>query len=68
MIYTEVLRMFRSRHFYYMNVLDIKGRRIGFIKDLLIDFNRSSVIGFAVSSNSILKKKNKYINRQYNLL
>jgi uncharacterized protein YrrD len=48
--------MFRAKDFILMDVIDIKGKKIGFIKDIIIDFNRGFVIGFVVSSYKIFQK------------
>lgn len=39
-----------------MDVVDISGKRLGYIKDLLVDFNRKKVIGFNLASSSLFKK------------
>jgi len=41
--------MYRSKDFFLMDVNDINGKNIGFIKDILVDFNEGMVIGFVVS-------------------
>lgn len=48
--------MSRSKDFILMDVLDLSGKKIGYIKDLLIDFDKATVKGFIVSSNKILQK------------
>lgn len=48
--------MFRSKDFILMDVIDIKGKKIGFIKDILIDFNKGEVIGFEASSYNLFQK------------
>lgn len=48
--------MFRVKDFILMDVIDIKGRRIGFIKDVIIDFNRGEVQGFVISSYSLFQR------------
>lgn len=48
--------MFRSKDFILMDVLDIKGKKIGFIKDILIDFNNGEVIGFEASCYNLFQK------------
>lgn len=47
--------MYRSKDFILMDVVDIKGKRIGFVKDLIINFNSAEVEGFVVSSYKFLK-------------
>ena len=41
--------MYKSKDFIFMDVVSIDGKKIGFIRDLLIDFNKGKVIGFVVS-------------------
>ncbi|MCE5220374.1 MAG: PRC-barrel domain-containing protein [Clostridium sp.] len=55
--------MFKTRDFYFKNVYNIKGKKIGVIEDLYIDFYLGKVVGFKVS-NSILFSKNNYVCMQ----
>ena len=48
--------MARSKDFIYMDILDIKGKRLGFIEDIIIDFNNNKVTGFKISSLKIKKE------------
>lgn len=48
--------MYRSKDFLLMEVVDIKGKKIGFIKDILIDFNEGFVVGFSISSSNLFHK------------
>ena len=48
--------MFKSKDFIFMDVVSVEGKKIGFIRDLLIDFNKGKVIGFVVSSYKIFHK------------
>jgi len=50
--------MFRSKDFYFKNIYDLKGNRIGRTKDILIDFNRGEVVGIKVSNFKLKGKKN----------
>lgn len=50
--------MYRSKYFKYMNVYYSNGKKVGFIKDILVDFNEERIIGFCVSSYKILNKNN----------
>nr|WP_242978064.1 PRC-barrel domain-containing protein [Clostridium botulinum] len=50
--------MYRSKYFKYMNVYYSNGKKVGFIKDILLDFNEERIIGFCVSSYKILNKNN----------
>jgi len=49
--------MFKSKDFKFMDVVNVEGRKIGFITDLLIDFNKGKVIGFEVSPTKLFHKK-----------
>ncbi|NRT70289.1 PRC-barrel domain-containing protein [Clostridium beijerinckii] len=55
--------MFKTRDFYFKKVYNIKGKRIGIIEDLYIDFFWGKVVGFKVS-NSHLFSKNNYIDME----
>ena len=48
--------MFKSKDFIFMDVVTVEGNKIGFIKDLLIDFNKGKVIGFLVSPYKFFRK------------
>lgn len=48
--------MFKSKDFSLMEVIHIKNNRIGFIKDMLLDFNKKKVLGFQISSYDIINK------------
>ena len=50
--------MFKTRDFYFKKVYDIKGKKIGIIEDIYIDFYLGKVIGFKVSSSILFSKKN----------
>ena len=52
--------MFRVKYFQYMNVYDNKGKYLGFIKDIAINYHKSRVIGFKLSSKGIFSKE-RYI-------
>ncbi|MGH4051360.1 MAG: PRC-barrel domain-containing protein [Clostridium sp.] len=41
--------MFKSKDFIFMDVVSAQGTKIGFIRDLLVDFNEGNVIGFLIS-------------------
>jgi uncharacterized protein YrrD len=62
--------MFKSKDFIFMDVVSVEGNRIGFIRDLLIDFNKGKVIGFVISpykffhkNVSVLKEDIIYFNK-----
>jgi len=48
--------MFRSRYFYLMEVVFIRGKRAGFIKEPLINFHKREIIGFKISSYDFIQK------------
>lgn len=48
--------MFRSKDFILMDVVDIKGKKIGFIKDILVNFHSGEVIGFEASCYNLFQK------------
>lgn len=39
-----------------MDVVNIKGEKLGYIKDIIIDFNKKNIIGFKVTPYKLLKK------------
>lgn len=55
--------MFKTRDFYFKKVYDIKGKKIGIIEDIYIDFYLGRIVGFKVSS-SILFSKNNYVDME----
>lgn len=48
--------MFRTKDFILMDVVDIKGKKIGFINDIIVDFSRGEVKGFVISTYKLLQK------------
>ncbi|AWK51276.1 photosystem reaction center subunit H [Clostridium beijerinckii] len=50
--------MFKTRDFYFKKVYNIKGKKIGIIEDLYIDFYLGKVVGFKVSNSTLFSKKN----------
>jgi uncharacterized protein YrrD len=48
--------MYRYKDFFMMDVKNVYRKRLGFIKDILLDFNLKKVIGFQISSNSLFSK------------
>lgn len=48
--------MFRSKDFYLMDVINIRGKRIGTIKDLILDFHKGIIEGFFISSYNPFQK------------
>jgi uncharacterized protein YrrD len=55
--------MFKTRDFFLKNVYNIKGKKIGIIEDLYIDFHAGRILGFKVS-NSSLFSKNDYVDME----
>lgn len=55
--------MFKTRDFYFKKVYNVKGKKIGIIEDLYIDFHLGKVLGFKIS-NSHLFSKNDYVDMQ----
>lgn len=55
--------MFKTRDFYFKKVYNVKGKKIGIIEDLYIDFHLGKVLGFKIS-NSLLFSKNNYVDMQ----
>ena len=55
--------MLKTRDFYFKKVYNIRGKKIGIIEDLYIDFYLGKVVGFKVS-NSVLFSKKNYIDME----
>ena len=55
--------MFKTRDFYFKKVYNVKGKRIGIIEDLYIDFYLGKIVGFKVSNSTLFSKKN-YLDMQ----
>ncbi|WP_027634105.1 PRC-barrel domain-containing protein [Clostridium hydrogeniformans] len=55
--------MFRTKEFQYMKVETPKGKYLGFVKDIAIDYNNKTVIGFKISTPSIFSKE-MYVLRE----
>jgi len=53
--------MCRAKDFYLMEVKDALGKKLGFIKDIDIDFNKQCLVGFILSSYNIFKKEVKVL-------
>ncbi|MEG0296121.1 MAG: PRC-barrel domain-containing protein [Clostridium sp.] len=50
--------MFKTRDFYLMKVFDIKGKYVGLVSDLNIDFYNGKVLGFFISNYTLFSKRN----------
>lgn len=48
--------MAKSRDYIYKDVLNIQGQKIGYVKDLLVDFHKCQVVGFKINPYKIMKK------------
>ncbi|WP_291567476.1 PRC-barrel domain-containing protein [Clostridium sp. UBA2485] len=48
--------MYKSRDFVFMDVLDLQGEKLGYIKDILINFSKREVIGFKVTPYKLFRK------------
>lgn len=48
--------MFKSRDFIYMDVIDINGKNLGYVKDILINFSKGEILGFKVSPYKLISK------------
>lgn len=51
-----VIIMLKSRDFIYMDVIDINGKNLGYVKDILINFNKRQVTGFKVNPYKFISK------------
>ena len=49
--------MFRTKEFQYMRVETPKGKYLGFVKDIALDYNNKKIIGFRISTFSIFSKE-----------
>lgn len=50
--------MLRSKDFYLKDIFDSKGKKVGVVKDIVIDFINGTVKGFLVTNYSFFSKKN----------
>ncbi len=48
--------MAKSRDYIYMDVMNIHGKKIGYVKDLLVDFNKGQIVGFNINPYRLLCK------------
>lgn len=51
--------MFRAKDFILMDVKNTKGKKLGYIKDILINFNINQVVGFSLANYSFFGKELK---------
>ena len=52
---------FRTKDFYMMEVRDTKGKKIGLIKDIDINFSQGRLVGFVLSSSSFFSRNVKVL-------
>lgn len=50
--------MYKIKDFYLKRIYNIKGKRLGVVKDVFIDFNKANVLGLEVSNYTLMNKKN----------
>lgn len=48
--------MYKRKDFIWMNVYNLKGKKIGVVTDLLININENYITGFVISRINLLKK------------
>lgn len=48
--------MYRSKDFILMDTIDINGRKIGFVRDVLVNFNKGFVVGFSITPSRMFKR------------
>lgn len=52
----EMMNLSKIRDYIYMDVVDINGKRLGYIKDILINFHEKKVIGFDITPYKLFGK------------
>ena len=50
--------MLRSKDFYLKDIYNTRGKRIGIIEDIYMDFYNGMIVGFKSSGSSLFSKKN----------
>jgi uncharacterized protein YrrD len=55
--------LLKIKDFIFMDVVNVAGKKMGFIKDVLIDFNSEEVKGFVMSPYKIYNK-NEYVLKE----
>ncbi|MCI1994438.1 MAG: PRC-barrel domain-containing protein [Clostridium luticellarii] len=48
--------LYRIMDFIFKGVMNISGKQLGFISDIIVDFNARKINGFVITSNNIFKK------------
>lgn len=49
--------LYKNKDFIFMDVENVKGKKIGIIKDILLDLKKNKIEGFSISTYSVFKKK-----------
>lgn len=50
--------MYKIKDFYFKNVYDTKGKKIGIVEDLYLDFFEEKIVGIKVHNHKLFSKKN----------
>lgn len=50
--------MYKIKDFYIKNIFDTKGKKIGIVEDLYLDFFQEKIMGIKVASHKLFSKKN----------
>lgn len=50
--------MLRSKDFYFKGIFNVKGKKLGVVKDIFIDFFTGKITGLLVTNYSFFSKKN----------
>lgn len=48
--------MYRTRDFILMDAISVNGKKLGFVSDLIINFNEKKVIGFNITPKGLFKR------------
>ncbi|MFL0196474.1 PRC-barrel domain-containing protein [Clostridium sp. WILCCON 0269] len=48
--------MYRTRDFIFMDAVNLSGNLLGFVSDIILNFNNKIVQGFVITPNSLFKK------------
>jgi uncharacterized protein YrrD len=57
-LYRREKLMLKSKDFYLLKVYDVRGKYLGVVDDIYIDFHKGKVVGFFVSNYLLFSKKN----------
>lgn len=50
--------MYKTKDFYYKKIYNLHGKKLGVIKDIIIDFSSGYIMGFEVNNYSFIGKNN----------